>query len=69
MPDDRARLDLACRLLFTRPASDADFADFQQFQTDYRSELQGRSNPDQLSETWTAYVRVLFGSNEFLYVD
>lgn len=69
LPDDRARLDLACRLLFTRPASDADFADFQQFQADYRTELQGRSDPDRLSETWTAYVRVLFGTNEFLYVD
>ncbi len=68
-PDDRARLDLACRLLFTRPASDADLADFKEFQSDYQSELQGRSDPDKANETWTAYVRVLFGTNEFLYVD
>ena len=68
-PDDRGRLDLACRLLFSRPATDADFADFQQFAADYQAELKATVKDKQAAEIWSAYSRVLFGAKEFHYVD
>ncbi|HEV3339293.1 MAG TPA: DUF1553 domain-containing protein, partial [Pirellulales bacterium] len=58
--DDGARIDLACRLLFGRPAADADRADAAEFLSAY---------PNPRAKAWAAYARVLLSSNEMLHVD
>ncbi len=56
LPDDAGRLDRACRLLFGRPPRDAERAVARRF-------LAARPND------WAGFLRVLFASNEFVYVD
>ena len=70
-PDDAARLQLACALAFSRPASVEETADAQRFLTDVRARLRDAGTPaDKLdAEAWQAMVRVLFRLNEFVYLD
>jgi hypothetical protein len=58
LPDDAARLDRACRLLYGRPPREVDrrIADRFLAAGDRRA-------------AWCAWIRVMFSSNEFLYVD
>jgi Protein of unknown function (DUF1553)/Protein of unknown function (DUF1549)/Planctomycete cytochrome C len=62
-PDDPARLQLACALAFSRPASDSELADAQAFLANARAKLGNES------AAWEAMVRVLFRLNEFVYLD
>ncbi len=61
-PDvDAARIQLACRLLFSRPASDEDIVIGRQV-------LAQSAEPDSESG-WTDLAHVLLCSNEFIYID
>ena len=64
--DERARLDSASRQLFGRPASAEEHAEAGDFLRSYAAE-QPADKQSQLA--WTAYARVLLGSNELLYLD
>ncbi|HXJ55024.1 MAG TPA: DUF1549 and DUF1553 domain-containing protein [Verrucomicrobiae bacterium] len=67
--DDRARLDFACREIFGRKASEEEQADAGEFLRDYAATCIGQPIDQQLALAWSAYARVLFGSNELLYLD
>ena len=58
LPDDAARVDQACRLLYGRPGRDRDREVAARF-------LGGRTD----AAAWAGWVRVLFGTNELVYVD
>lgn len=61
---DESRLEFALRTLFGRKATEADQEDFETTKREL-TEL-GVMTP---AEVWSTYARVLFGSNEFLYID
>ncbi len=60
--NDAARLDLACKLLYSRPVTAGDLADMDA----YKKSLHRGLEP---TAFWSAYCRILFASNEFLYLD
>lgn len=66
---DAERIDLACRLLFGRPASEADLADGAEFLSAYASQLGDSSAAVRQAQAWAAYARVLLSSNELIHVD
>ncbi len=59
LPDEAARVDFACRVLYGRPADDRDRAIARRFVAD---------SPDS-KPAWATWVRVLFAGNEFVYID
>jgi hypothetical protein len=69
--DVRQRIDLAHRLALGRPAIPAECQAAEAFVRRYVQELQAAGTPaDQCPRlAWAGYARVLFGSNEFIYVD
>jgi hypothetical protein len=68
-PTALARLDFACRQLFGRNASAEEQADATEFLRAYAVTCTGQPVEQQDALAWSAYARVLFGSNELLYVD
>lgn len=60
------RIELACRLLYARSATDEDCAAAREFMTTYSQSL-GANESEQTR--WSAYCRVLLSSNEFLHVE
>lgn len=68
-PDDAARLDLACREMYGRRASEEDHAIMRDFLTATAANIPSLTEPERTIEAWTAWLRVLFGTNELLYVD
>lgn len=59
MPESSDRLDRACRLLYGRPVHERE------------RRVAGRflaAQPNQ-KEAWASWLRVMFGSNEFIYLD
>ena len=69
LPDDNARVDRAFKLMFCRPASENEYSSASNFLTDYAATLTDGSTEDKRRRAWSAYVRVLMSSNEFLFVD
>jgi hypothetical protein len=65
----QARLDFACRQLFGRAASVDEHADAAEFFRDYAGTWTDQPADKQAALAWSAYARVLFASNEFLYLD
>ncbi len=65
----QARLDLATNILYGRPATapEADLADH--FLAETAAALPPLSEPERTREAWAAWLRVLFGTNELIYVD
>ena len=61
LPTDQAKLDAACRLLYCRPASEADRQDLAEF-------LAGYPKPDR-DDAWRGWLGVMLAANEVLYVD
>jgi hypothetical protein len=59
LPDDKTRVEYVCRLFFGRPAREKDLAIAGRFLT----------NEGDRKATCAAWLRVLFASNEFLYID
>jgi hypothetical protein len=66
-PDDASRMNLATSLLYSRPASPAELALAVSFLDASRNP--SLKEPDQSIDAWSAWIRVLFGTNELLYVD
>jgi hypothetical protein len=69
LPDDRQRLDRVTRLLFGREPFPEEDTAAARFLADYQTELSDLPPNQRLERAWTAYVRVLLCSNEFLFVD
>ena len=68
-PDEPQRIALAHRLVLGRAPSAMELKDGGEFLAEYRAELAaaGQGNPE--LRALAAYVRTLFGSNEFLHID
>lgn len=60
LPDDRARVDRAYRLMFGRPPRDVEQAFAEKFLLSAGGDKKA---------AWASLLRVLFGTNEFVYVD
>jgi len=65
----RERVDFACRTLFGRPAVETDITAAAEFLSDYATDLASMPADKRDAANWSAYARVLLGSNEFLHVD
>lgn len=68
-PDLNSQIEIASRLAIGRTASEAERAEAVRFCELYRTELVAAGHPDPDAGALAAYVRTIFGSNEFLYVD
>jgi hypothetical protein len=68
-PDDPTRLDHAYLLLYGRRPNAAEQQDAAAFLRDYTAAEGSRPAQEAARLAWSAYARVLFSSNEFLYVD
>ncbi len=64
--EESQRIDLAHRLTLGRAPTSAEHADAAAFLAAYRAELAAAGKPD---TALAAYIRTLFGSNEFLHLD
>ncbi len=69
LPDDRARAEDACLRVWSRPAAAAEVAFASQFVADYAAALADVPPAERTLAAWSAWVRILFSANEFLYVD
>ncbi len=67
--DEPGRIELAWRRLLQRPPTDIEREDARQFLGVYRSLLAAAGQNDVELRAIGAYVRTLFGSNEFVYLD
>ena len=68
-PDDAQRVELAWRLTTGRAPTESEQSEAAEFLTACRAELLAAGNSDPESAALAAYVRALFGSNEFLFLD
>jgi hypothetical protein len=66
---DADRLDLATRLLYGRTATDDERAVMQSFLTGTSATTPSLTEPERSIEIWSAWLRVLFGTSELLYLD
>jgi hypothetical protein len=69
--DEAGRIDFAHRLVLGRPPSAAELAETQSFLRDARAVVAAEPlSPAQREHSaWTSFARVLFSSNEFIYVE
>ncbi len=68
-PDDAARLELATRTLFGRAATAEEKEMMVPFLAETSAALSGLSPSERTTQSWAAWIRVLFSTNELLYVD
>ncbi|MSU36895.1 MAG: DUF1549 domain-containing protein [Pedosphaera sp.] len=68
-PTESGQIELASQLAFGRSATDAEQTDAAEFLADCRSELSSAGTTGTGRAALAAYVRTLFGSNEFLHCD
>jgi len=70
-PDDSARIQLACRMAWSRPPESDETSDCLEFLQKYRQQLAEAKTPmDQIDTlAWSALARTLLSSNEFVFVD
>jgi hypothetical protein len=68
-PEDSARMELAARELYGRPATEAERTLMASFLETTGASIPSLSEPERTIEKWAAWLRVLFGTNELLYVD
>ena len=68
-PDNAARLNLATRELYGRSPNNAESELMEQFLTETAAAMPSLSEPERTIDIWAAWLRVLFGTNELLYVD
>lgn len=69
LPDDASRLNQACLLLYGRPAQPGEQVATRKFLESYATALPSGSADDRRRTAWSAWVRVLFSTNEFIYLD
>ena len=67
--DETQRIDLAHRLTLGRPSTDSERIAATEFLAAYRAELAVAGKANAETAALAAYVRTLFGSNEFLHLD
>ena len=67
--DEMQRIELATRLALGRAPSEIERADATEFLAAYRAEVSASGKADADSAALAAYVRTLFGSNEFLHLE
>jgi len=67
--DDTARMELAARELYGRPATEDERTLMTSFLESTGASIPSLSEPERTVEIWSAWLRVLFGTNELLYVD
>jgi Protein of unknown function (DUF1553)/Protein of unknown function (DUF1549)/Planctomycete cytochrome C len=69
--DDGARIDLAHRIAYGRPATMGEMHTAEAFLRKYVQGLKEAGVPaeKQAAAAWASYARVLFAANEFIYVD
>jgi hypothetical protein len=67
--DNAARLNLATRELYGRSPNDAERELMEHFLTETAAAMPSLSEPERTIDIWAAWLRVLFGTNELLYVD
>ena len=67
--DESQQIDLASRLVFGRTATTTEKAEATRFLQSYRVELAAAGQNDTGPRALAAYLRTLFGCNEFLYLD
>ncbi len=68
-PTETGQIELASQLAFGRSATDAEQVEAAEFLAACRSELSSAGTTDTGLMALAAYVRTLFGSNEFLHCD
>jgi Protein of unknown function (DUF1553) len=68
-PDEPMRIEAACRLTLGRPPAEAEQTDAATFLAAYRAELIAAKKGDADKLAFAAYIRTLFGSNEFMHLD
>jgi hypothetical protein len=67
-PEAPARIDLAHRLCYCRPATEQEVAAAEGYLTAYRQKnVGGMETAEQ--DAWTSLARILLSANEFMYVD
>ncbi|MBI4601774.1 MAG: DUF1553 domain-containing protein [Planctomycetes bacterium] len=69
LPDDRSRMERASRLLFARPPAEGEHAACARFLAEQAPEVAILPEPERLRAAWTAWARVLLGTNEMIHVD
>ena len=69
LPDDASRLDRATRLLFGRPPLESEVRRLAGFLASSESEATDKPAAERLRDDWAGWLRVMFSSNEFCYVD
>ena len=68
-PTENGQIELASQLAFGRPATAAEQTEAAEFLAACRFELSSAGTTDTSHTALAAYVRTLFGSNEFLHCD
>ncbi len=68
-PEEMGRIELAWRRVLERDPTGREREEARRFLDEYRSELAASGNEQIELGALAAYVRVLFGSNEFIYLD
>ena len=69
LPDDSARLNLAYSFCFGRVPEPDEIATAERFRASYADGLESGDEGQRRRAAWTAWMRVMLASNEFLYVD
>ncbi len=69
--DTSKRIDLAYKTMYARPATDAERGRASEYLKRYSAmlEAEGMQANERELQAWSSLVRVMFASNEFIYVD
>jgi hypothetical protein len=69
LPDDSARLARAYSLCFGRAPEPREVNASDRFRSSYAEGLESADTDERHSIAWSAWIRIMLASNEFLYVD
>jgi hypothetical protein len=69
LPDDNARLERACLLLYGRPPRGREPVLARSFLDSYAAGSDGKAAGDRARTAWAAWIRVMFSSNEFISIN
>jgi hypothetical protein len=69
LADDAQRLDRLYRQVFSRAPTENEQASATRFLTGYRNDLTDLPETQRAERAWSAWIRVLLSSNEFIFVD
>lgn len=69
LPDDGSRLNLAAKRLYARPARADELQIATDFIRNYAASLPPATDAERRAQAWAAWLRVMFSSNEFIYLE